>query len=102
MVKELNVYDFVDEFKKRDRMKGWTHEGLTALYNYLEELSEHGEAFAYGYNLDVIALDCEFTQYDNFDEVNKLYGNKFSSIDKLAEETTVIRVDNESIIIADF
>ena len=102
MVKEVNVYEFVDEFKKRDRMKGWTHEGLTALYNYLEELWEHGGAFGHRYTLDVIALDCEFTQHDSFDDVNKLYDNKFSSIDKLEEETTVIRVDNESIIIADF
>ena len=37
---ELNFTDFIDEFKRFDRMQGWSVDGLRALFDYLEERSE--------------------------------------------------------------
>ena len=51
--------DFRDAFQAI-RPDNFTYEGLGALYDYLLELSEQmGEAF----ELDVIALCCDFTEY---------------------------------------
>ena len=51
--------DFRDAFQAI-RPDNFTYEGLGALYDYLWELSEQiGEAF----ELDVIALCCDFTEY---------------------------------------
>ena len=51
--------DFRDAFQAI-RPDNFTYEGLGALYEYLESMSEQmGEAF----ELDVIALCCDFTEY---------------------------------------
>jgi hypothetical protein len=101
MKKTISKYEFVEEFKAHDRMSGWTVQGLDALYQWLEEIGEDGPEI----ELDVIALDCEFTQYDDLKDFqnNGGYGLKFKSLDKLSEETLVIQVDDsDSFIVQQF
>ena len=56
----VNEYEFRRAFETI-RPDNFTYEGLGALYEYLEELSEDtGEDI----ELDVIALCCNFTEYN--------------------------------------
>lgn len=54
----VNEYDFIDAFRRMDR-KNFSREGLRVLFEYLEELERDcGEE----YELDVIALCCDFAE----------------------------------------
>lgn len=55
MKQTINLYQFRDAFQRMDRGDQFSYEGLEALYNYLEEVNPE-------YDLDVIALCCDFSQ----------------------------------------
>ena len=65
MIKAINFNDFVDEFEAI-RPDNFSYEGLKLLFEHLEELEM--------YELDAIALCCEFTEYEGFDELEDYYG----------------------------
>jgi len=93
MKKTIGFYEFRNEFDSV-RPDNFTYEGLSALYDYLTEYEEStGEEF----ELDVIALCCDFTEYENIEEVKGSYPN-IESIDGLRDNTTVIEFDNGLII----
>tara|TARA_R110000823_G_scaffold233682_1_gene360040 strand:- start:997 stop:1386 length:390 start_codon:yes stop_codon:yes gene_type:complete len=99
VVKTLNVHDFRQAFIDYNRGEQFTYNALTALFEWLEELAEDTGT---PYELDVIALCCEFTEYDNLAEVQANYsGTELESIDDLQDHTTVIEFDG-GIIIQDF
>lgn len=87
-------WEFQDEFKKMDRADNFSREGLNALFDYLDDSDQQIE-------LDVIALCCEFTEYANFAELQENY-SEISDMEDLENHTTVIRIDDERFIIADF
>ena len=59
----INESTFKDQFRLHGRKDQFSSNGLTALYNYLEEV--FGEDSEYEYDLDVIGLCCEFSEYSN-------------------------------------
>lgn len=63
MFKRINLSDFRDEFRAMGRADQFSYEGLEVLFDYLEEL-EHCEE---PYELDVIALCCDFAEADAFE-----------------------------------
>lgn len=69
MIKTINFDDFLDAFP--DSYKGnFTGEGKEALFDYLEEYEEStGEPIT----LDVIALCCDYTEYDTAWEAMENY-----------------------------
>ena len=86
--------DFRDAFKDYNREDNFTYEGLGALYDYLEELGDDtGEEI----ELDVIAICCDFSEYEDIDELKKEY-NDIIDIDDLRDHTTVIEFDGGIII----
>ena len=94
MKKTINQYDFSDAFEKMGRDNNFSYEGKKALFNYLEELEEGtGEEM----ELDVIAICCEYTEYENLEELQKDYD--VENIEELEQNTTVIMIDDESFII---
>ena len=96
MIETVYLNDFIDRFRAYDRYDNFGYEGLKALFEYLEEYEDStGEQI----KLDVIALCCDYTMYENLEEFNKEYGEEFESIDKVENNTTVIRVDDEAFII---
>lgn len=102
IIKRVNFNDFLEEFEKHGREDNFSYEGKKALYDYLNELSEDIEK---PIELDVVALCCEFTEYDNIDQFNKDYGysiDEVHSIDDIEYYTTVIKINEESFIIQDF
>ena len=100
MKKTINYYDFRTEFRAFGREEQVTREGLKALFDYLEELGEDcGEEI----ELDVIALCCEFVEYDSLEDFHNEYDkDDYPTLEVLRDHTQVIEIDNESFIIAAF
>lgn len=103
LVKRVSFYDFLQEFERHGRENQFTYEGKKALFNYLEELSEDlGEPI----ELDVIAICCDFTEYNSVEEFNRDYGytigEDINDIEDIKDYTTVILIDEERFIIQNF
>jgi hypothetical protein len=100
MYQTINKCDFHDAFKSMGRENQFSYEGLDALYDYLEQYEEDtGEKI----ELDVIALCCEYTEYDNIAEFHDNYNTDAETLDDIRELTTVIEIpDSERFIIQDF
>jgi len=95
MKQSIDMYQFERAFKNMDRGEQFSYEGLQALYLYLEEYEEDVE-------LDVIALCCEYAEYDSLKEFQADYGNEYDDIDEIENHTQVIPVGSESFIIQQF
>ena len=111
MKKTINFNDFVDSFSE-DRKNQFSYEGKKALFEYLEQCEEDtGEEM----ELDIIALCCEYTEYESaIDCANNYFDFALSDIDNISAEeaeeealeylrnrTQVIEFDG-GIIIQDF
>jgi len=104
----INQSQFIDAFKAI-RPDNFSHAGLCALYDYLEELSENEPV-----ELDVIGICCDFTEYNSLEELRGDYRNMPDSglwfisddpdaITWLNDRTTVIPVGvTERIIVQNF
>ena len=58
----VSLNDFKNAFNAYDRTDNFSYNGLKALYEYLEEYEDNtGEEI----KLDVIALCCDFSEYDS-------------------------------------
>ena len=104
MYKTINEYEFRQAFKDADR-DNYSYDGYTALYEFLDEVCSSDEK---GFELDVIGICCDFTEYEDLKEFQGVYyddvaGDKFKTIEEIEEETIVIRIeDSDSFIIQDF
>ena len=99
MKQSVNMYDFERAFKNFERMNNFSYDGLKALFEYLEDYEEDtGEEI----ELDVIALCCDYTEYDSLNEYNSDYGTKYSEIDAIQDDTTLIKIDDNSFIIQQY
>ena len=96
MYQIVNEYDFTRAFKVMGRGEQFTYHGLQALYEWLEECYHEGE----GIQLDVIALCCDFTQYESIEEYNRDYETDYETIEELEEAgvCSVIHVEGEEFI----
>ena len=93
MKTNVTLSDFRAAFIKKDR-DSFSYEGYEALYNFLNDNDEDME-------LDVIAIDCEFCEYANFEALQADY-NSIESMDDLNDNTIVIMIDKKSFIIQSF
>ena len=102
LVKTVSFSDFVEEFRNCGREDQFSYEGKKALFDYLEELSEDiGEAI----ELDVIAICCDFTEYDSLEKFLDDYSvaiGDINDINDIQNHTTVIQINNQSFIIQNF
>ena len=66
---------FINAFKSWDTYKNqFSYKGLKALFEWFEEYeNDIGEEM----ELDVIAICCEFTEYENLKQYNDEYGDEF-------------------------
>ena len=107
----INESTFKEQFRLNGRKDQFSSNGLTALYDYLEEA--YGEDGEYEYDLNVTGLCCQFTEYDNALDAGLNY-NGLLNVKSLTEEekernaleflrdnTLVITFDG-GIIIQDF
>ena len=102
MKQTINFTQFADAFKAI-RPDNFSYAGLKALYDYLEQYEEDtgGEV-----ELDVIALCCEYTEYENIDKFTDEHIDIEPTIEAVEERTTTIRIEpfelTGSFIIQDF
>ena len=93
MIDTITEYQFRDEMVKH----GFSYDGSTALFNYLEQLEDDCNMKI---EFDPVALRCDYDEYDNLKECLTAYDNlELKSIEDLNEYTTVIEVDNSDKII---
>ena len=99
ILKTIFSYDFRRAFADYGRTNNFSYEGLGALFDWLDELSTDTVT---PYELDVIALCCEFTEYSDLAEIQANYSSTdIESIDDLRDHTSVIEFDG-GLIIQDF
>ena len=94
----VNEWDFIESFKQSGRQDNFSYEGLKALYNYFVE---YEDSCGCEIELDVVAICCEFTEYENLEELQGNYSD-IESIQDLENHTSVIMIDNDNFIIQDF
>ena len=82
-----NASQFRDEFHKCGRVDQFSYEALGLLYDFLEE---HDCSNAYDYELDVIALCCEFSE-DTEKAIAASYGlHEDEDVTAFLEEHTLV------------
>ena len=95
MKQTINFHDFADAFRAI-RPDNFSHDGLRALFDYLEEYEESCDQTI---ELDVIALCGDYSE-DSIENVLKEYD--MADIEELRDNTQVIDVDDETIIYSAF
>jgi len=95
--KTIDIYDFRAAFTDYDRTAHFSYDGLNALFDWLSEMANDCTE---PYELDVIALCCEFTEYSDLAEIKQSY-DTINNIDDLHDRTIAIEFDG-GIIIQDF
>ena len=100
IVKTLSAYDFRTEFAHMGRQENFSYNGLTALFEYIQECYTEDNPF----EMDVIALCVQFTQYNNLEECLQEIGNDYiKTLEDLRDHTIVIEIEeSEAIIISEF
>mgnify|MGYP001031639271 CR=1 FL=1 len=101
MKQTINNYDFHRAFETL-RPNNFSYDGLNALFDWFEQLEDDtGEQI----ELDVIAICCDFAEM-SLDEINqdycREYENMDEAIDSLNDETMVIPVNDDALIVQSF
>lgn len=96
MKQTINLYNFRDAFQAM-RPNNFSYEGLRALFEYLEDLEDDtGEEI----ELDVIAICCDFTEYESLQEFQECYGAEdYPDLESIAAATQFIEIDGDWFII---
>lgn len=97
MYREVYFQDFLDAFKEAGRESQFSYEGKKALFEYLEEYERECQGRI---ELDIIAICCDYTEYANFEELQKDYN--VDTMEELEDKTTVIHIDDEALIILNY
>jgi hypothetical protein len=96
MIKTANFNTFHDAFTSC-RPDNFNYSGLRALYDFLEQLGEDtGEAI----ELDVIAICCDFSQYDSVEDALEEY--QLEDREELEDSTLLIECADGSVIIQNY
>jgi hypothetical protein len=82
---------FRDQFHRAGRGDQFSYEGLGLLFDYLEEIDSD-------YDLDVIALCCEYSEATT-DEINASYDVEGGTLEWLEENTSVVGVTSTGLIV---
>lgn len=101
MKKTITKNEFTKEFKEYNRENQFSSYALEKLFDYLEEFEEEtGEEI----ELDIIALCCEYTEYNSIEELKNDYDfSKAGDIQKYLEyNTQVICFEEDCILIQNF
>ena len=100
MKQSITRADFVGWFWGSDTYKrNFSYEGLNSLFDYFEELEEDmGKEIEF----DPVAICCEYSEYENLEEIKKTY-NCIENYEDLENNTSIIKIENtDRLIIQDF
>ena len=98
IVSTVNEHEFIQQFKDRGRDSQFSREGLQALFQYLEDYSEDTRE---DFQLDVIALCCDYTEYSSFEDVQQDY-KYCDSLEYLQDHTHVILLNNGGMLVSNY
>ena len=100
MKQTINFYDFTEAFKKADRQNQFSYKGQEALFDYIEEYEDSADEEV---ELDVIAICCQYAEYENIAEFWLEYDQEdYPDMEAIEYNTEVIMIDEEAFIIAQF
>jgi hypothetical protein len=88
---EVTESIFIDVFRSI-RPNQFSYAGLQALYEFLTDRADYEEM-----ELDVIAICCDFCQYDTEEEALEAYDVK--SMYELVQETVVLECADDTFIV---
>jgi len=95
----VSQYDFERAFDDMNRGNNFSYNGRKALFEWLEQYEDDRELL----ELDVIALCCDFTEYEDLTEFHNDYGLDYGdTMEDIRAHTTVIPIDDEAFIIQAF
>ena len=108
MKENISFSTFCDRFKQMNRDNNFSYEGKRALFDYLEQFEEDAKKEI---ELDIIALCCEYNEYESIkdylqyystDEESETYENiedfEEAVFQEIANKTTLIEFDSGFII----
>ena len=96
MKQTINQNMFMDAFEKAGRGDQFSYDGLQSLFEYLEELElDTNEEM----ELDVVAICCDFTEYDTALEAAEGYGWEAADEDREEQEEAAIEWLGERTLI---
>lgn len=98
MIENITFSRFCDGFSGSYK-NNFSYDGKRELFDYLTELEDStGELIEF----DPIALCCEYTEYEDFTELQKQY-EKVQTMKELEDNTQVIPIKNsDKFIIANY
>jgi hypothetical protein len=97
MIKTINEYEFTQDLLN-DEYANWSYDGTKALFDYLTDLEEDtGEQIEF----DRVALRCDFSEYDNLEEILSQYDG-IDTLEDLQDNTTVIEVQKYDLTITGY
>ena len=96
MKNNVTLEMFKDGFRNHNR-DYFSCEGYEVLYDYLTELESSCD---FEIEFDVIAIICDFVEYESIEECLNDYD--MNTIEDLEDETTVLLLENDGIIIHTF
>jgi hypothetical protein len=79
---QVNFCDFCDRFRSMDRDANFSYEGKSILFDYLESMAEETGT---PIELDVVALCCEFTEYESIEDYNEAYDTEYEDCGEVEE-----------------
>lgn len=102
---EVNFSMFCDQFARMGRKDQFTYEGKKVLWDYLSEIHY---ADSNKWELDVIALCCDWAEYTEEELMkNYNYENKYASFEKLKEQIilsagTLLETEGNTFVVPAF
>ena len=100
MKQYISKYHFTNWFLSSDTYKNnFSYEGLNSLFDYLEQFEEDmGKEIEF----DPVAICCEYSEYENFEEIKNNY-DCIENYEDLENNTSIIEIENTNrLIIQDF
>lgn len=97
MIIQVTEQMFIDKFRDIGRTENFSNDGLRALFMYFEDIEE---SMGLDIKLDVIAICCDYSEYDSWEEILSEYGGNYTRED-IQDNTTVIE-HRRGIIIGNF
>lgn len=104
MKQTINQSQFIDQFARMDRSDNFSYDGKVALFEYIEQYEEDCGTEI---ELDVVALCCEYTEYENLEEFHANYNKSdYPDMESIQDNTQVITWSDtpevDGFIILDF
>ena len=81
--------DFMDEFHRMGRGDQFSYEALEALFDFYDELED--------FELDAIAICCEWTEYENEEEALEACGAE--DLDELQNNHFMLELENGRLLV---